>query len=166
MLIIRYLDQIAIGIPNVHGHQIASGAGAGNRPEQHRYRQGVEVCDDRGQWGLCNKTQVCAAGHGVLGSWIELTAILVQINFLIPKAKRGTLLDRGTIIASGIVRAETDHLHTERLGIESATALDISDGQHQVIEGLDGNGHESGSGSEKFKKSRDKQYQYQQTESQ
>ena len=166
MLIIRNFDQIVIGIPDVHGHQLASGAGAGNRPEQHRHRQRIKMCNDRGQWNICNKTQVRTAGNRVPGSGVELTAGFVQVNLLITKAKRGTLHDRGAISAPGIGRAESDHLHTKRLGIKPTTAFNISDRQDQVVEGLDVNAHVTGSGSEKFKKSRNKQNRHQQTESQ
>ena len=166
MLIIRNFDQIVIGIPDVHGHQMASGAGTGNRPEQHRHRQRVKMHNDRGQWSPCNKTQIRAAGNRVSGSWVELTAGFVQIYFLITKAKRGALHDRGAIGPSGIGRTETDHLHTKRIGIERTTAFDISDGQDQMVEGLDVNAHATEPGSEKFKKSRNKQHRHQQTESQ
>jgi hypothetical protein len=87
-----------------------------------------EVADDFFHWREGDETEVCGARRGLGCSRLEFVSALVEIDFLVAEFEGGAAL-------------KGDDVHAEDFGVEVGCGVDVGDGQDDVVQLLQGEGH-------------------------
>lgn len=75
-----------------------------------------------------DEAEVCGAGRGTGCLGLELVSALVEIDFLVAEFEGGAAV-------------EGDDVHAEDFGVEVGGGVDVGDGQDEVVQLLEGEGH-------------------------
>lgn len=122
--VVGYLDQVFIRIPEVNRNDVATRAAAWYRPVDDLDAAGFEFCHDLVHRIVDDKTQIGAARLHPAGPGFEFPTALVQVDFLFTEAERNP------------AGAEFYFFHAHQVAIKLDSALDIGNGQYQVIDSI------------------------------
>src|SRR2546426_948104 len=123
---VRDLDEIPVGITHVNGLDGAERARLLHRAFLDGDAERAQVVDPLGERPVAQKAQIARAGRRPRRIGLVLLTHLVEVDLLLAEAQRG---------APG---AEGDDLHAECPRVEPARGRDVLDGEHEVVEALEG----------------------------